>query len=612
MTKRVFESSLCLILIVSLFTLNTGNIDAQEGGENYISRNQSSKNTGKDLKRQVDSYINESCNFMYKLIPNPSIGTIAGEWTVMSIARSGFKVPDEYYSRYYDRVVKELKEKKGILSTVKYTEYSRVIIALTAIGRDPRNVVGYNLVEKLSDFNKVKKQGINGPIFALIALDTNDYDIPKSQNASTQTTRDKLIGYILSKEITQSDKTQGGWALEGNTPDPDITAMALQSLAKYKDKTIVNSNGETENVASYIDRGISILSDAQLSNGAYKSWGTENIESISQVVLALTALGIDPRTDPRFIKGDGNWALSAMEEFYVDGGGFKHTLVGEFDGMSTDQGSYGLVAYQRFVSGKNKLYDMSDVPKISDAEKDGNSGESSGANQDSSSGNGSKNGSGNGSNSSSKNSTKSNSSSSLKKKSTTGEKNENPEEKSPETVSGTGKLGQSPKDKKPRLLDVRELSKGDDGDLFLKNKRVVAVSFEARRGEHGEDVVQKVYFDMRELVYSRELSQKYSVDTYIVLLDKSISDEELRDIDKYSFDSKLKSEEIIFGDTDNTKIINAQDAVDILSVCKKKSEAPDNRGKIIMDTTTDGKINALDAVAIMDYYVDAKPFRIVE
>ena len=312
----------------------------------------------------IKDAIDQTSSYMYKNTLNPKIGTIGGEWTILSLARSGYNIPKEYYDKYYENVVNELKEKNGILDKRKYTEYSRVILGLTSIGKDVTNVGGYNLLEKLADFNKVKFQGINGPIFALIALDTNNYEIPIVEDVKVQTTREMLIDYILDKEIKKGTSEAGGWALSGNTPDPDITAMALQALAKYKDQ---------EKIKPYIDRAIDVLSNIQLENGGYDSWGSLNSESIAQVIVALTALGIDPKTDSRFIKGDGKWTLSAVMEFYVEGGGFKHTLDGTVNAMATDQGAYAIVAYDRFVESKNSLYDMTDafseVPQVPSIDK---------------------------------------------------------------------------------------------------------------------------------------------------------------------------------------------------------------------------------------------------
>ena len=89
------------------------------------------------------------------------------------------RVPANYYDDYYARVEKYVKNCAGVLHERKYTEYSRVILALTAIGRDPSNVAGYNLLTPLGDFEKTIWQGLNGPIWALIALDSGSYDIPE-------------------------------------------------------------------------------------------------------------------------------------------------------------------------------------------------------------------------------------------------------------------------------------------------------------------------------------------------------------------------------------------------------------------------------------------------
>lgn len=307
----------------------------------------------------VNQAIEDTSSVLYNNTPDPKIGTLGGDWTILSLARNGYNIPKGYYDKYYENVSNELKEKNGVLHNSKYTEYSRVILGLSSIGKDVTNVGGYNLLEKLADFNAVTNQGINGPIFALIALDCNNYEIPVVESVKKQSTRDNLIEYILDKEIKQQDGTpKGGWTFRGNIADVDMTAMALQALAKYKDSTITKEDGTIVEVAPYIERGLTVLSELQTENGKYK----ENCESIAQVIVALTALGIDPKTDERFVKGNGNWTISAMMDFYVEGGGFKHTLnENSMNAMATDQGSYALAAYKRFVKGENSLYDMTDA-----------------------------------------------------------------------------------------------------------------------------------------------------------------------------------------------------------------------------------------------------------
>lgn len=297
--------------------------------------------TGGLTKADVSTKLNTISKYIVNTVKNPVISSIGGEWSVLGLARSGVGVPQNYYDNYYQNVVAELKEKDGVLTKTKYTEYSRLVLALTAIGKDVTNVGGYNLLEKLSDFNNVKKQGINGPIFALIAFDSKNYSVPAAADAEVQTTREMLIDYILSKEITDANGIQGGFSLTGNVPDPDITGMALQALAKYKNEP---------KVKAAIDRALSVLNRIQNSDGGFETWGEKTSESIIQVIIGKAALGMDAKVN-----------LSALMDYYLSEGSFRHTPDGNSDLMATEQGLYALAAYSRYLDGKNTLYDMTDV-----------------------------------------------------------------------------------------------------------------------------------------------------------------------------------------------------------------------------------------------------------
>ncbi|RAV23452.1 DUF4430 domain-containing protein [Paenibacillus contaminans] len=311
------------------------------------------------IKQAVKKQIEETAAYMQQSIPDPAVASIGGEWTVLSLARSGVQVPASYFEKYYANLEETLKAKSGKLHAVKYTEYSRVMLALTSIGKAVDDAAGYSMIDKLADFDTLIKQGINGPIFALIALDSKKFDIPIVSGVKTQTTREMLIDFILKRELSG-----GGWALgeKAEAADPDITAMAIQGLTPYYDTN--------EAVHAAIDRGISWLSQNQQADGGYASWQSANSESVAQVVVALTGLGIDPQSDPRFVK-NGRSALEALLGFAVQGGGFYHIMPGgidnggakpgDVDPMATDQAMYALVAYDRYLNGQNRLYDMTDV-----------------------------------------------------------------------------------------------------------------------------------------------------------------------------------------------------------------------------------------------------------
>ena len=289
-----------------------------------------------DLMANLDTIYKTTGDFMATL-GTPTVNSTGGEWMVIGLARSGRTVP----AGYYDNVVEYVKANADAnerLHPAKVTDNARVILALTAIGKDVTNVGGHNLLEGLDSMDYVQAQDINGPIFTLIALDSHNYP------TMGDVTREKLIQVILDAQLND-----GGWDLSAENADPDMTAMAIQALAPYY-KT-------NETVKAAVDKALEALSALQRSDGGFD---TVNSESCAQVIVALTALGIDPTADSRFVK-NGHTVLDALAGFYVTGGGFRHTADGERNDMATEQGYYALAAYYRFANTQTRLYDMSDV-----------------------------------------------------------------------------------------------------------------------------------------------------------------------------------------------------------------------------------------------------------
>ncbi len=297
---------------------------------------------------KVDTLTDRVGTYLYETVKSPQFGSTGGEWAVLGLARSEIAIPDEYFEKYYHAVEKHVKDSEGVLHKKKYTEYSRVIVALTAIGKNPANVAGYNLLEPLGDYEKTIWQGINGAIWALIALDSGNYDIPKNPNAKIQATREMYINHILEKQTPD-----GGWSSSGDVADPDITGMALQALSKYQDG---------DKVKSAIAKALACLSHMQNENGGFSSYDTDNSESSVQVIVALCELGISI-DDEQFVK-NGKTVLDSLLTFYDNKKGFKHTRDGTTNQMATEQCFYALVALKRASDGKNPLYHMSDVASV--------------------------------------------------------------------------------------------------------------------------------------------------------------------------------------------------------------------------------------------------------
>lgn len=289
--------------------------------------------------------IEKTARYLQAQIPEPTCAAVGGDWLVFGLARSGLKAPQKYFDTYYKNVEDYIVSVDGVLSRKKNTEYSRVILALTAIGKNPADAAGFNLLLPLGDFDETVRQGVNGVIFALLALDSGGYEIPEAPEAETQATRELYVGELLRREIPD-----GGWALTGGTPDADMTAMALQALVKYRDR---------QDVEDAVQRGLAALSALQEPDGAYLSWDEENSESVCQVIVALTELGIS-LDDERFVK-NGQTLPQVLERFACEDGSYRHSLNGNSDEMATEQAFYALAAIHRAETGKTTLYDMTDV-----------------------------------------------------------------------------------------------------------------------------------------------------------------------------------------------------------------------------------------------------------
>lgn len=289
-----------------------------------------------------ESGLTKIAHWMQKEIPEPVHGSVGGEWLAMGLARSELEGVEEYLLGYGERVAAHTAEQGGILHNRKYTEYSRTILAWTAIGRDATDVGGFNLLTPLADFEQTVFQGLNGPIYALIALDCGGYEIPENVANSTQATRDMYVDYIVNAESPDS-----GWSMAGGPAEIDITAMALQALAKYQDRP---------DVAEAVERGLKLLSQQQNVNGGFSDGNGETSESISQTIVALTELGISLE-DARFVK-NGNTLKDALLRFQLDDGSFTHLMDGDTDLLATEQAFYALVALDRMEQGKSSLYSM--------------------------------------------------------------------------------------------------------------------------------------------------------------------------------------------------------------------------------------------------------------
>lgn len=278
---------------------------------------------------------------LLETLGTPNVGSVGGEWMVIGLARSGRTVPDGYY----ENVVKYVQENCDAderLDENRATDNARVI------PRADGHRQGCHECRRPQPAGRSRRD----ELCHLSGHQRPDLDAHRSRQPRLCAAgrRDAREAHRRHPRRAAAD---GGWDMMGKAADTDITAMAIQALAPYYDTN--------DAVKAAVDKALDALSAMQNDDGTFSTaFSGKTSESTAQVIVALTALGINPATDSRFIKNGVN-AVDGLCSFYVDGGGFRHIASGDLDGMATEQSYYALAAYYRLLAGQTSLYDMSDV-----------------------------------------------------------------------------------------------------------------------------------------------------------------------------------------------------------------------------------------------------------
>lgn len=292
--------------------------------------------------------------YIQSAVSAPVVSYLFGEWAVLGQARAKVPLSEAYIAAYYEKVVAYVQKNMGADGVLvdpesrnpTVTDNERIILALTAIGKDPANVGGENLLKALQDKDIMKvtdtsNTDINGLVMGLLALNSRNYTSDTSW----------LVQAVLAQQ-----NEDGSWSASADTKsvgDVDMTAMALQALAPY------HKDGGNETVNTAVEKALNWLS------GKYRS-GYDSSESCAQVVIALSALNLDANTDARFTKTVEGKTLSVLGNLLqyrvAENGGFKHQFADKaVNEMATEQALCAMAAYARFTEKANALYDMTDA-----------------------------------------------------------------------------------------------------------------------------------------------------------------------------------------------------------------------------------------------------------
>ena len=312
--------------------------------------------------QETPSYVealNKVLPYVKGKVTNPNVASTYGEWAVFALNRGG-AATEEWNNLYLSNLRTYVDQYDGQLhhDDLPYTEYSRIVLALTSMGVDATqfqtDTKTYDLVTPLLDKQSNGKywaeyQGNNGTTFALLALDSHNY----LSNAEGNAARAAWIASLKANQLAS-----GAWSISGSAASIDVTASAIYALAPYYlDSAKLNALGGSVTYAelkTMIDNALAFLSEAQNDDGGYGS-----VEADVWVIIALASLNRDADKDSKFVKNGKSLLADMLSYFDKSIGGFMTS--GVVNQMSSEQGAYGLVAYDRYKKGSKALYDMSDV-----------------------------------------------------------------------------------------------------------------------------------------------------------------------------------------------------------------------------------------------------------
>lgn len=305
-----------------------------------------------DWKKKSCGYDRNECMFNADFIS--SAGSPSTDWYAIAMGRMGVQ---DNYSSYLSVLKNKVSEKyktEQKLDSQKATEWHRLSLVILALGGDPTEI-SESKINLIADgtYNResssqLDAQGINGLIWGLISLDSMSYAVPDN----AKITRISIITKILERQ-----NPNGSFSLTGNSEDTDITAMTVTALSPYfNSEEKINVKGNEIKIRDAIEKSVTYLSEQQKNNGGFSD--KIGSEAISQTIIALCSLGIDPINDSRFIKNDHNLIDGLMSYKHSDGG-FLHNLNDqESDSISCEQAFLALISLYRYQNNLRNLYDF--------------------------------------------------------------------------------------------------------------------------------------------------------------------------------------------------------------------------------------------------------------
>ncbi len=280
---------------------------------------------------------------------------ITDVWEVFSSARSGYKgVRSGYYDDWFKSVQNGLKKMKSEEITeqdVKITEWQKLVLAITAIGYDPRDIEAYDLIDIISnkDYSKTSPQYFADQ-YAVFALNSYNYAVPQDGNRI-----DKEARIHEWAKNTHGATGADGSTVSGNTVG-DMWVMAFQPIAAYYDPN-AKEGDKYYDVKQAMEHAFDQFSNAQTYKGSFYGGYTYNNPWTNAQVYITLGMAHGDIFDEKYIK-NGKSILDGALEFYNIKEG---TTIFEKMTYEPTQMCRGLDSLVRSYEGRNSIFNCTDV-----------------------------------------------------------------------------------------------------------------------------------------------------------------------------------------------------------------------------------------------------------
>lgn len=299
----------------------------------------------------------------------PGVDDLNNLYTVFSLLRAEYSSNETtaFYDAVYSKIASQFADMKAgtpvydtqgkeiSLESIDNSKsaaqsYAKIALCVEALGKNPADVAGVNLIEKLADKSLYEASSIySRESMILFAIDAMGAQLPEG---SDYITRGDLVKAIVA-DVDNQIATSVSWnSLDG-------AAMAIQALAPYVSTGVENVSADEIKTATDKVFGLLITmqeSDASFGKSSFYTQG--NVWTLAQVMVTIGVFGIRPTQDATydFVK-NGKTVFDVAASFVNTS---DATVDEGLMGFQPEQLLRGLDACIRVEEAKNSIYDLND------------------------------------------------------------------------------------------------------------------------------------------------------------------------------------------------------------------------------------------------------------